>query len=252
MAIATNDRDRAVGAIIHRDKDNNQTAGRLFHRATWSPPGQPPGQPWDKDRIDRLSSVEIVSLRANALKRGEAAIVAQCNEAMTNRRAPPNATKTIARTVADRLSEKEVAPLLETFATEMLTIFDLNEDRATALSRGTNGFIPHRLVSKSGRAKIGGAQKSGLVAFDRYISYRLKNETYEFSVRKPLGSNTLVYEIAAPKKYLPDPQPISALRPRIPEVVTNDSNRFGQHFADFLTAASLYRGILAQVAPGLA
>ncbi len=54
-------------------------------------------------------------------------------------------------------------------AHQLTSRYDLSPEKARVLSEGTKRFIPHRLTDAKGGAKVGGAQKSGLVVFDRYI-----------------------------------------------------------------------------------
>src|SRR5918995_1530499 len=54
----------------------------------------------------------------------------------------------------------------------MAAKYDLSEETAKARSEGVKGFKAHKLLDSSGYAKLGGMQRDGSVAVDRYISYR--------------------------------------------------------------------------------
>ena len=81
--------------------------------------------------------------------------------------------------------------------------YDLSEETAKAKSAGVKGFKAHKLLDAKGYAKLGGMQRDGSVAVDRYISYRrgkdivslgvflLKDapiEAHEFHVIAPAGA----------------------------------------------------------------
>ena len=54
----------------------------------------------------------------------------------------------------------------------MAAKYDLSEETAKARSVGVKGFKAHKLLDAKGYAKLGGMQRDGSVAVDRYISYR--------------------------------------------------------------------------------
>jgi hypothetical protein len=47
--------------------------------------------------------------------------------------------------------------------------YDLSEETAKAKSEGVKGFKAHRLLDSKGFAKLGGMQRDGSVAIERYI-----------------------------------------------------------------------------------
>ena len=64
----------------------------------------------------------------------------------------------------------------------MAAKYDLSEETAKAKSAGVKGFKAHKLLDAKGYAKLGGMQRDGSVAVDRYISYRRGKDIVSLSV----------------------------------------------------------------------
>jgi len=60
--------------------------------------------------------------------------------------------------------------------------YDLSEETAKARSADVKGFRSHKLLDAKGYAKLGGMQRDGTVAVDRYISYRRGNDIVTLGV----------------------------------------------------------------------
>ena len=155
---------------------------------------------WSDDRIAALSNQDLKNLLANAERKSAAEIIARCNAEMEKRDAarPRKASKprTELKEFEHAMSEK-VAEIGKAMAAK----YDLSEETAKANSVGVKGFKAHKLLDSTGYAKLGGMQRDGSVAVERYISYRrgkdivslgvflLKDqpiETHEFHVIAPL------------------------------------------------------------------
>ncbi len=68
---------------------------------------------------------------------------------------------------------------------EMAGKYDLSEETAKAKSEGVKGFQAHKLLDCKGYAKLGGMQRDGSVAVERYISYRRGNDIVYLGVFLP-------------------------------------------------------------------
>ena len=82
--------------------------------------------------------------------------------------------------------------------------YDLSEETAKANSVGVKGFKAHKLLDAKGYAKLGGMQRDGSVAVDRYISYRRGKDIVSLSVfllkDQPIEAHE--FHVIAPKALL--------------------------------------------------
>lgn len=149
-----------------------------------------------------------------------------------------------------RDKERECCALLERLAIELQYRFDLGESYARLVSANTKGYVFHPLAGKDGKAKVGGAQKKGSVYFDRYLSYRLKNDSYEINAFcfKDNDDERVRWIVEGPKSLLPEAQILQAILPWIDEKKFGQT-RYGMECSDFETAKQLYSALIAQVAP---
>src|SRR5260221_4203384 len=130
---------------------------------------------WSDDRIAALSDQDLKNLLVNAERKSAADVIAQCKAEMEKRDAarPRKAAKP--RTELKEF-EHDVSAQLAAIGKQMAEKYDLSEETAKAKSAGVKGFRSHKLLDAKGYAKLGGHQRDGTVAVDRYISYRLGND----------------------------------------------------------------------------
>src|SRR5437764_9683723 len=136
---------------------------------------------WSDDRIAALSDQDLKNLLANAERKSVAALIAQCKSEMDKRDAlkPRKASKP--RTELKEF-EHDISGQLAAVGKEMAEKYDLSEETAKAKSAGVKGFRSHKLLDAKGYAKLGGHQRGGTVAVDRYISYRRGNDIVTLGV----------------------------------------------------------------------
>ena len=127
---------------------------------------------WTKEKINELTTQEITALQENARVRGNSEIVSLCDEVLATKK-PIRKARTSSAT---KTLEAECSHQLSEFAKYLSSKYDLSAATAIKKSAGVKGFRPHNLTAKNGQAKLGGEQRTGAVAMDRYISYRLKND----------------------------------------------------------------------------
>ena len=127
---------------------------------------------WTKEKINELTAQEITALQENARVRGNAEVVSWCDEILATKK-PIRKARTTSTT---KTLEAECSHQLSELAKHLSSKYDLTAETATKKSEGVKGFRPHSLTAKNGQAKLGGEQRTGRVAMDRYISYRLKND----------------------------------------------------------------------------
>lgn len=127
---------------------------------------------WTKEKINELTAQEITALQENARVRGNTEVVGLCDEVLATKK-PIRKARTASTT---KTLEAECSHQLSELAKHLSSKYDLTAETATKKSEGVKGFRPHSLTAKNGQAKLGGEQRTGRVAMDRYISYRLKND----------------------------------------------------------------------------
>src|SRR5450631_2651791 len=129
---------------------------------------------WSDVRIAALSDQDLKNLLVNATRKSVAGVVTLCQAEIEKRDAekPRNSAKP--RTELKQF-EHEMSAELAAVGKQMAEKYDLSEETAKAKSAGVKGFRSHKLLDAKGYAKLGGHQRDGSVAVDRYISYRLGN-----------------------------------------------------------------------------
>lgn len=206
---------------------------------------------WSKERIESLSTQEIQSLQENARTKGHLEIVARCDEVLAARKSvrrqsgPRSASST-------KILEAECAKQLSDFAIYLQTKYDLSAASATAKSVGVKGYKAHQVVAKNGQAKLGGDQRTGRVAIDRYISYRVRNEPISLTALliSKESDDGLVWQVLGSGHLFKNFKTYSQLRPYAKD---NEGGlyRGGEEFFDFLSASALFETTLATLTPQL-
>src|ERR1700748_663367 len=126
---------------------------------------------WSDDRIAALSDQDLKNLLANAERRSVPEVIALCKAEMEKRDAAKPRKAAKPRTELKEF-EHDMSAQLAAVGKEMAQKYDLSEETAKANSEGVKGFKAHKLLDAKGYAKLGGMQRDGSVAVDRYISYR--------------------------------------------------------------------------------
>src|SRR3954451_1406322 len=130
---------------------------------------------WTDDRIAALSDQDLKNLLVNAERKDATEIILQCQAELEKRNAAKPRKAAKPRTDIKEF-EHEVSAQLAAVGKEMAEKYDLSEETAKAKSAGVKGFRSHKLLDAKGFAKLGGSQRVGTVAVDRYISYRRGND----------------------------------------------------------------------------
>lgn len=213
---------------------------------------------WTPEKISQLSLEEVKRLAENAKARGGEEVFAFCQAEIQARKPKPKASSSLpegfvkaARSAIAKNLEHDAVDLLVHLAKQLATRYDLNPEKARVLSEGTKRFIPHRLTDAKGSAKVGGAQKSGLVVFDRYISYRLKDQIYALLALLREGDDVtnVQYQVVGPVEILTNARHISELRPYLPQGTSIGLTEYAEEFSNFEEAAERFSFLMEQVAP---
>ena len=212
---------------------------------------------WTPERIATLSSQEVKDLASNALERGRIDVADFCQRELDFRKPKPSPkfqlpegfTKVERNSRSKRL-ESESDDALTVCAKELLTIYDLSASRAKKLSEGAKGFKAHELLSAKGVSKTGAAQTTGLVAFDRFISYRLKDEAYALLclLVDSAESTSVQYQVFGPQRLLDKFVPLQELRPYPMNLISIGIYTGGESYATFKEASERFNWLISKVA----
>jgi hypothetical protein len=213
---------------------------------------------WTKDRIASLSLEQIKSLATNAQKKEEFEIVKMCEAELLARKPPPKQSRhvpegfiKVERSHNARRLEKVFAEQLVELARKLEIRYNFSTEKARSLSLGTKRFKPHSLLSSKGKAKVGGAQRAGYVVFDRYISYRIKDNLFALIALLVSGEDhsTVQFQVVGPPEILKRAQPISELRSYLSDGESIGLTRFAEEFDNFQEAEDQFINLMEQVAP---
>jgi hypothetical protein len=213
---------------------------------------------WTEDKITELSLVDLKNLLENANRKGNQKVATLCEAELIARKPKPKSTFAmpegfirVARTAVGKSLENDVSDLLVGVAKELSAKYDLGPEKARSLSLGTKRFIPHKLLDKKGNAKTGGAQKAGRVVFDRYISYRLRDDNYALVGILLDGDDEagVRYQVLGPSSLLSNYRLFKDLRPYLLDGETLGGNLGGEEFDNFEEASARYVWMIDQVAP---
>jgi len=202
---------------------------------------------WTDDRIAALSDQDLKNLLANAERKSVAELAAKCQAEIDKRYALKPRKGPKPRTEVKEF-EHEMSGQLAAVGKEMAEKYDLSEETAKANSAGVKGFKAHRLLDAKGFAKLGGMQRDGSVAVDRYISYRRGKDIVTLSVfllkDQPIEEHE--FHVIAPKALLDGAKPVAEIRPTATEAQKQSADS-GLAFKDLPGAAAAFDAALAKI-----
>jgi hypothetical protein len=203
---------------------------------------------WTDDRIAALSDSDLKNLLANAERKSVDDLIARCRAELEKRNAlkPRKASKP--RTELKEF-EHDMSAQLADVGKAMAEKYDLSEATAKTKSEGVKGFRAHKLLDSKGYAKLGGMQRDGSVAVDRYISYRRGNDIVTLGVflLKDQPVEDREFHVIAPKAVLEGGKPVSEIRPTATEKQKQSADS-GLAFKDLESATAAFDKALAKIA----
>src|ERR1700684_570185 len=196
---------------------------------------------WSDDRVAALSDQDLKNLLVNAERKSVAGVIAQCKAEMEKRNAAKPRTEL-------KEFEHDISGQLAAVGKQMAEKYDLSEETAKARSAGVKGFKAHRLLDAKGYAKLGGMQRDGSVAVDRYISYRRGKDIVSLSVflLKDAPIEAHEFHVIAPKALLDGARPVAEIRPTATEAQKQSADS-GLAFKDLPSAAAAFDAALAKI-----
>jgi hypothetical protein len=202
---------------------------------------------WSDDRIAALSDQDLKNLLVNAERKSVATLIGQCKAELERREALKPRRFSKPRTELKEF-EHEMSGQLATVGKQLAEKYDLSEETAKAKSAGVKGFRSHKLLDAKGFAKLGGHQRDGTVAVDRYISYRRGNDVVTLGVWLPKDAPLEDHEfhVSAPAGMIEGGKPFSEVRPSVAEKDVQDTRQI-RAFKDLPSAAAAFEAALAKV-----
>src|SRR3984893_7721278 len=187
------------------------------------------------------------NLLENAEGKDATEIILQCQAELEKRNAAKPRKAAKPRTEIKEF-EHEVSAQLATVGKEMAEKYDLSEETAKARSEGVKGFRAHKLLDSKGYAKLGGHQRDGTVAVDRYISYRCGNAIVSLGVwlAKDAPIEDHEFHVSAPAEMIEGGKTFSEVRPGISEKDPQET-RHMLPFKDLPSAAAAFDAALAKI-----
>lgn len=205
---------------------------------------------WTSERIAALTKAELNQLRENAIDRGMIEVAECCMYELDKRRPVRKGVRgnaSVFRTRITRVLEKDAAELLSGVADNLTKRYDLSKATAKSLSVGCKRFIPHSLTDKQGRAKVGGAQRDGTAIFDRYISYRIRDEVYALTALMLGGDESPRYQVTGTDRLIQNGIPIQVLRPHLKENDVTFLTSCGLEFELFEEASVYFEDLFCRL-----
>ena len=202
---------------------------------------------WSDERIAALSDQDLRNLLANAERKSVAGIIAQCKAEMERRGASRPRKPSKLRTGLKEF-EHDVSAQLAAVGKQMAEKYDLSEQTAKARSAGVKGFRSHKLLDAKGYAKLGGHQRDGTVAVDRYISYRRGNDIVTLGVwlLKDAPIEDHEFHVSAPPDMIESGKPFAEVRPGISEKDLQETRHI-RAFKDLPSAVATFDAALAKI-----
>ncbi|HWG04563.1 MAG TPA: hypothetical protein VG271_06080 [Beijerinckiaceae bacterium] len=202
---------------------------------------------WSDDRIAALSDQDLKNLLAIAERKSVADLIAKCRAELEKRDAarPRKAAKP--RTELKEF-EHAISGEIAEVGRRMAAKYDLSEETAKARSAGIKGFRSHKLLDGQGYAKLGGHQRDGTVAIDRYISYRRGNDIVMLGVWLPKDAPIESHEfhVSAPAAMIDAGRTFAEVRPGISEKDLQET-RLIRSFKDLPSAEAAFDAALAKI-----
>jgi hypothetical protein len=202
---------------------------------------------WSDDRIAALSDQDLKNLLVNAERKSVVTVIAQCKAELEKRDAAKPRRPAKPRTELKEF-EHDISGQLATIGKQMAEKYDLSEETAKAKSAGVKGFRSHKLLDAKGFAKLGGHQRDGTVAIDRYISYRRGNDVVTLGVwllkDAPLEDHE--FHVSGPAGMIDGGKAFSEVRGNISAKDLQETRQI-RAFKDLPSAAEAFDTALAKI-----
>jgi hypothetical protein len=202
---------------------------------------------WSDEKLAALADKDLKTLLANAERKAATDLVAKCTAELEKRDAAKPRKGPKPRTELKEF-EHNVSGEIAAVGKQMAEKYDLSEDTAKAKSAGVKGFRSHKLLDAQGYAKLGGSQRDGTVAVDRYISYRLGNDIVTLGVwlLKDAPIDAHEFHVSGPAAMIEGGKSFAEVRPGTSEKDAQETKLI-LTFKDLPSAAAAFDAALAKI-----
>jgi hypothetical protein len=202
---------------------------------------------WSDEKLAALADKDLKTLLANAERKAATDLVAKCTAELEKRDAAKPRKGPKPRTELKEF-EHNVSGEIAAVGKQMAEKYDLSEETAKAKSAGVKGFRSHKLLDAQGYAKLGGSQRDGTVAVDRYISYRLGNDIVTLGVWLPKDAAIDAHEfhVSGPAAMIEGGKSFAEVRPSTSEKDAQETKLI-LTFKDLPSAAAAFDAALAKI-----
>ncbi len=202
---------------------------------------------WTDEKLRALSDPDLKNLLANAERRCAEDLIVRCKAVLEAKNALKPRREARPRTEIKEF-EHQMSEQLGVVGREMAEKYDLSEKTAKAKSSGIKGFRAHKLLDAKGYAKLGGMQRDGSAAIERYISYRCGDATVYLSVFLPKDAplSDHEFQVIAPNALLEGGKSIAEIRPPTTGKQKPPADS-GLIFKDLPSAAAAFDAALARL-----
>ena len=202
---------------------------------------------WSDDRIAALSNQDLKNLLANAERKSAAEIIARCKAEMDKRDTSKPRKASKPRTELKEFEHAHVGATRRNRQGDGREIRSVGGDRESKIG-GREGLQGAQAAGLKGYAKLGGMQRDGSVAVDRYISYRRGKDIVSLGVfllkDQPVEAHE--FHVIAPLAVLDGGKPIAEIRPTATEAQKQTADS-GLAFTDLASAAAAFEAALAKI-----
>jgi hypothetical protein len=202
---------------------------------------------WSDEKLAALADKDLKTLLANAERKAATDLVAKCTAELEKRDAAKPRKGPKPRTELKEF-EHNVSGEIAAVGKQMAEKYDLSEETAKAKSAGVKGFRSHKLLDAQGYAKLGGSQRDGTVAVDRYISYRLGNDIVTLGVwlLKDAPIDAHEFHVSGPAAMIEGGKSFAEVRPGTSEKDAQETKLI-LTFKDLPSAAAAFDAALAKI-----
>ena len=202
---------------------------------------------WSDEKLAALADKDLKTLLENAERKSATDLVVKCTAELEKRDAAKPRKGPKPRTELKEF-EHNVSGEIAAVGKQMAEKYDLSEETAKAKSAGVKGFRSHKLLDAQGYAKLGGSQRDGTVAVDRYISYRLGNDIVTLGVwlLKDAPIDAHEFHVSGPAAMIEGGKSFSEVRPGISEKDAQQTKLI-RSFKDLPSAAAAFDAVLAKI-----
>lgn len=217
---------------------------------------------WDDAWFKQRTNDELWTIRQKADSKKpdpEATRVYElcCSEIARRGLQEPSTPRTRFRTLdnsnSGRSLESQLSADIGAFGRVLSKKYDLSAETAQKASADVKRFQTHNLTQPNGTAKLGGLQRKGKCAMDRYISYRVRDDILSLNAFRLKNADTspVEFHVFGPQEHLPDGQTAASLRPGLSTEQEMKRYAWGMNCNSLEDAKVAFEYVISKMVPHL-